>query len=163
MGRLGMKILDNLQVQWFHFILHAFLFFVFRQICVRNVHIRFEDSIQCTSRTFAAGITISQLSFRTTDAEWNSGFVDRTSDLGSVIHKLATVRVFQAYWESDSISFVSMSEERRADAFREFSCASKSLVVAPFSCAAKIKKGDDVDLSRPQYDIDISCNGVSIL
>lgn len=57
MSKLGMKIIDNLQLK------------------LVNFHVRFEDKTK--DKRYAWGITLEEIVFVTTDNEWKASFIDR--------------------------------------------------------------------------------------
>lgn len=69
------------------------------QISVKNVHIRYEDSISDPGHPFAAGLTLSELSAVSTDENWKPTFIQSTS--GNT-HKLATLAALAIYWDTDT-------------------------------------------------------------
>lgn len=70
------------------------------QISVKNVHVRYEDSISDPGHPFAAGLTLQELSAVSTDENWKPTFIQSTS-AGST-HKLATLGALALYWDTDA-------------------------------------------------------------
>ncbi|KAG9547459.1 vacuolar protein sorting-associated protein 13, partial [Aureobasidium melanogenum] len=70
------------------------------QISVKNVHVRYEDSISDPGHPFAAGLTLQELSAVSTDENWKPTFIQSTS-AGST-HKLATLGALAIYWDTDA-------------------------------------------------------------
>ncbi|KAJ5899161.1 hypothetical protein N7495_003905 [Penicillium taxi] len=69
------------------------------QISIKNVHIRYEDSISSPGHPFAVGLTLKELSAVSTDAEWNPTFIQSTSE---TTHKLAVLGALSVYWNTDA-------------------------------------------------------------
>lgn len=69
------------------------------QISVKNVHIRYEDSISDPGHPFAAGLTLQELSAVSTDENWKPTFIQSTS---GTTHKLATLGALAIYWDTDT-------------------------------------------------------------
>ena len=69
------------------------------QISVKNVHVRYEDSISDPGHPFAAGLTLSELSAVSTDENWKPTFIQSTS---GTTHKLATLGALAIYWDTDT-------------------------------------------------------------
>ncbi|KAI9821462.1 MAG: hypothetical protein M1832_003308 [Thelocarpon impressellum] len=69
------------------------------QVTVKNIHVRYEDSISTPGHPFALGITLEEFSAVSTDGEWKPAFI---SNSGGVTHKLATLGALAAYWNTDS-------------------------------------------------------------
>ncbi|OJJ49438.1 hypothetical protein ASPZODRAFT_129900 [Penicilliopsis zonata CBS 506.65] len=69
------------------------------QISIKNVHLRYEDSIASPGNPFAAGLTLKELSAVSTDPEWNPTFIQSTS---GTTHKLAVLGALAVYWNTDA-------------------------------------------------------------
>ena len=69
------------------------------QITVRNIHIRYEDSISAPGHPFAAGITLEEFSAVSTDGEWKPTYIQNSV---GVAHKLATLEALAIYFNTDS-------------------------------------------------------------
>ena len=72
------------------------------QISIKNVHIRYEDSIATPGHPFAVGLTLKEMSAVSTDGNWTPTFVQSTSDK---THKLAVLNALALYWNSDAELF----------------------------------------------------------
>ncbi|XP_063901718.1 uncharacterized protein LOC135121330 [Zophobas morio] len=88
------KIINNIQVQ----------------IC--NVHIRYEDCSSLSEECVSAGITLENLSLRTTDSNWQEKFID---SIPAITYKLLTLDNFSLYMNNKALS-VSTAD---ADGFAE--------------------------------------------
>jgi vacuolar protein sorting-associated protein 13A/C len=69
------------------------------QVTVKNIHIRYEDSISDPGHPFALGITLADFSAVSTDENWKPTFIQGSS--GST-HKLATLGSLGVYWDTDA-------------------------------------------------------------
>lgn len=69
------------------------------QVTVRNIHIRYEDSLSCPEHPFALGVTLAELSAVSTDGEWVPTFVHNSAQ---GIHKLARLDSLGIYWNTDA-------------------------------------------------------------
>ncbi|QKX55761.1 uncharacterized protein TRUGW13939_02859 [Talaromyces rugulosus] len=69
------------------------------QISIKNVHVRYEDSIASPGHPFAVGITLKELSAVSTDSAWRPTFIQSTS--GNT-HKLAVLGALAVYWNTDT-------------------------------------------------------------
>ncbi|KAG0637605.1 hypothetical protein HOY80DRAFT_1138202 [Tuber brumale] len=78
------KILDNLQ------------------ITVKNIHIRYEDSLSTPGHPFSLGFTLEEFSAVSTNENWEPNFIQ---DNVSVTHKLAKLGSLAIYWNTDSENF----------------------------------------------------------
>src|SRR6195952_309626 len=75
------KIVDNLQIR------------------VKNIHVRYEDSISAPGHPFALGLTLEEFSAISTDGEWKPTYIQ---DSAGPTHKLATLGALALYWNTDS-------------------------------------------------------------
>lgn len=92
--QLTVKIIDNLEIS------------------LKNVHIRYEDSITLPNKTLSAGITISSIALTTTDENWKESFVNRDTGKPGVdhrTHKLGQMENFGIYWIVDSEKFENLT------------------------------------------------------
>ncbi|KAF2036721.1 vacuolar protein sorting-associated protein 13 [Setomelanomma holmii] len=69
------------------------------QVTVKNIHIRYEDSISDPGHPFALGITLADFSAVSTDENWKPTFIQGNA---SSTHKLATLGSLAVYWDTDS-------------------------------------------------------------
>ncbi|OJD40388.1 vacuolar protein sorting-associated protein vps13 [Diplodia corticola] len=69
------------------------------QVSVKNVHIRYEDSLSDPGHPFALGITLDELSAVSTDENWKPTFIQSAS---TSAHKLATLGSLAVYWDTDA-------------------------------------------------------------
>lgn len=83
-GSLTTAIVDNLQVS------------------IKNIHIRYEDTIAAPGHPFALGLTLKEFSAVSTDADWRPSFVQSTS---GTTHKLAVLGELAFYWNTDATLF----------------------------------------------------------
>ena len=72
------------------------------QISIKNVHIRYEDSIATPGHPFAIGLTLKEMSAVSTDENWTPTFVQSSS---TNTHKLAVLNSLALYWNSDAELF----------------------------------------------------------
>lgn len=69
------------------------------QVTVKNIHIRYEDSIADPGHPFALGLTLADFSAISTDENWKPTFIQGTA---SSTHKLATLGSLAIYWDTDA-------------------------------------------------------------
>ena len=72
------------------------------QVSIKNVHIRYEDSVAAPGHPFAIGMTLKEMSAISTDANWTPTFIQSNSD---TTHKLAVLNSLALYWNSDVVLF----------------------------------------------------------
>lgn len=66
---------------------------------IKNIHIRYEDSISYPNYPFAIGVTLQEFSAISTDGEWKPTFIQ--SSIGST-HKLITLGALAIYWNTNT-------------------------------------------------------------
>ncbi|KAK2629859.1 hypothetical protein QTJ16_000679 [Diplocarpon rosae] len=69
------------------------------QITVKNIHVRYEDSISAPGHPFALGVTLQEFSAISTDGKWNPTYIQ---DTVGPTHKLATLGALAVYWNTDT-------------------------------------------------------------
>jgi vacuolar protein sorting-associated protein 13A/C len=69
------------------------------QITVKNIHVRYEDSISAPGHPFALGLTLQEFSAVSTDGEWKTTYIQ---DTVGPTHKLATLGALAVYWNTDT-------------------------------------------------------------
>ncbi|PWN25799.1 DUF1162-domain-containing protein [Jaminaea rosea] len=111
------------------------------QITVRNIHVRYEDSLSNPEHPFAAGFTLSEFSAVSTDANWNPTFIQNSAE---GIHKLARLESLSLYWDTDSISLSGLSDvaesKQRFDELipKEGQSPSHQYILKPVSGAGRL-------------------------
>jgi vacuolar protein sorting-associated protein 13A/C len=69
------------------------------QITVKNIHVRYEDSISAPGHPFALGLTLEEFSAISTDGEWKPTYIQ---DSSGPTHKLGTLGALAVYWNTDT-------------------------------------------------------------
>ena len=69
------------------------------QVTIKNIHIRYEDTVTDAKHPFAAGILLHELSAVSTDDKWAPTWVQSSSE---TTHKLAKLGALAVYWDTDS-------------------------------------------------------------
>jgi vacuolar protein sorting-associated protein 13A/C len=72
------------------------------QVTIKNVHIRYEDSLATPGHPFALGVTLKEMSAVSTDENWTPTFIQSTS---GTTHKLAVLNALAIYWNTDAKLF----------------------------------------------------------
>lgn len=67
------------------------------QLNIKDVHIRYEDSVSIPNHRFAFGITIDSLSAQTCDANWQPG--QSAGATSSASFKLVELQSLNVYWD----------------------------------------------------------------
>ena len=69
------------------------------QVSIKNIHIRYEDSLAAPGHPFALGLTLKEFSAVSTDQNWIPTWVQSSS---GTTHKLATLGSLAFYWNTDA-------------------------------------------------------------
>ncbi|CAK7273224.1 Vacuolar protein sorting-associated protein 13 [Sporothrix epigloea] len=69
------------------------------QITVKNIHIRYEDSISAPGHPFALGVTLEEFSAVSTDNSWRPTFIQAAT---KSTKKLVTLGALAVYWNTDT-------------------------------------------------------------
>ncbi|CZT04223.1 related to vacuolar protein sorting-associated protein VPS13 [Rhynchosporium graminicola] len=69
------------------------------QITIKNIHVRYEDSISAPGHPFALGVTLQEFSAISTDGKWKPTYIQ---DTVGPTHKLATLGALAVYWNTDT-------------------------------------------------------------
>ena len=72
------------------------------QVSIKNIHIRYEDSISAPGHPFSLGLTLQEFSAVSTDEEWRPSYIQSTS---GTTHKLAVLGALAFYWNTDAKLF----------------------------------------------------------
>ncbi|KAL7273138.1 Vacuolar protein sorting-associated protein 13 [Rhizina undulata] len=137
MESLTTKILDNLQ------------------ITVKNIHIRYEDSISTPGHPFALGFTLEEFSAVSTNDDWEPNFIQNNA---AVTHKLARLGSLAIYWNTDSEHFGGGSKTpaeiikafENLIATREYHPSIHQFVLKPVSGFGRIELNKTMRLDIPR-------------
>jgi vacuolar protein sorting-associated protein 13A/C len=113
------------------------------QITVKNIHVRYEDSISAPGHPFALGITLEEFSAISTDGEWNPTYIQTSK---GVAHKLATLGALAVYWNTDSPL---LGTGREADIPGTAEVATHEEMLSKFK--EMIVKGESPDIGSHQF------------
>ncbi|KAL9128311.1 MAG: hypothetical protein Q9217_002989 [Psora testacea] len=72
------------------------------QVSIKNIHIRYEDSIATPGHPFALGLTLQEFSAVSTDSNWKPSYIQSTS---GTTNKLAVLKALAFYWNTDDTLF----------------------------------------------------------
>lgn len=132
------------------------------QVTVKNIHVRYEDSISAPGHPFALGLTLEEFSAVSTDGQWNPAFIQHST---SVTHKLATLGALAVYWNTDTELFGSGREAApdpmpHGDMVARFRSLIRrtddvsfnhQFILKPVSGQAKIEISKSGDIRVPRY------------
>lgn len=112
------------------------------QITVKNIHVRYEDSISAPGHPFALGLTLQEFSAVSTDGNWTPTYIQNSV---GVAHKLATLEALAVYWNTDSSL---LGTGREAD-IEGAETASHGVMMTKFK--EMIVKGEDPHTAGHQF------------
>ena len=72
------------------------------QVSIKNIHVRYEDSIATPGHPFALGLTLREFSAVSTDGNWKPSYIQSTS---GTTNKLAVLNALAFYWNTDATLF----------------------------------------------------------
>ncbi|OBT96470.1 hypothetical protein VE01_05675 [Pseudogymnoascus verrucosus] len=113
------------------------------QITVKNIHVRYEDSISAPGHPFALGVTLEGFSAVSTDGEWNPTYIQNSV---GVAHKLATLEALAVYFNTDTKL---MGTGREAQVPQDAEVLSHEEMMEQFS--KLIVKGEQSDDTEHQF------------
>lgn len=118
------------------------------QIDIKNVYIRYSDSISSTSK-FAFGIVLNELKAVTCDELWNENFIEEST----IMHKLVEVKDFRVFMDYD----LSEGTESSSAAVEEFQSEIEHRFLLPktsLRLQATVNKKSG-DFSMPQVGLEV--------
>lgn len=154
------KIVDNLQIK------------------VKNIHVRYEDSISAPGHPFSLGLTLEQFSAISTDGEWKPTYIQ---DSAGPTHKLATLGALAVYWNTDTsllgtgreaeVPGVDVaSHEEMLEKFKEMivkgedpDTANHQFILKPVSGSAKIAIDKSGKIDRPHIKAGLSFDEIGLV
>lgn len=85
------------------------------QVVIKNIHVRFEDNKSHPQNPFALGLTLSNLSAVSTDANWVEAFIE---DPKAPTHKLLKLDSLAVYWTPNSESLMNLPQSEFISRFK---------------------------------------------
>ncbi|KAI8957626.1 vacuolar protein sorting-associated protein 13 [Daldinia sp. FL1419] len=148
------------------------------QVTVKNIHVRYEDSISAPGHPFALGVTLAEFSAVSTDGEWKPTFIQNST---KTTHKLATLGALAIYWNTDSTLLgpgreVDRGEEhiRHEDMIKSFkemigkgnntpSLVDHQFILKPVSGQAKIELDKTGDIHVPKFKASLLFDEIGVV
>ena len=125
------------------------------QIKIGDIHIRYEDNISC-STPFAFGITLSNFSVHTTDANWQKTLIAQSM---TEIYKVAQLESLAVYMNCDCKLFQEYKQDNYHAMFKE-SIASKTtkpsdydFILGPITSEARLIMNPDPETNDIPFSI----------
>ncbi|OTA53000.1 vacuolar protein sorting-associated protein 13 [Hypoxylon sp. EC38] len=147
------------------------------QVTVKNIHVRYEDSISAPGHPFALGMTLAEFSAVSTDGEWNPTFIQNSTE---TTHKLATLGALAVYWNTDTALLGPGREVSTEDreiphndmmkSFKEMirkgddaSSADHQFILKPVSGQAKIELDKTGDIHVPKFKASLLFDEIGVV
>ncbi|KAJ9050363.1 Vacuolar protein sorting-associated protein 13 [Entomophthora muscae] len=144
-NQLITKIVDNLQVT------------------IKNIHLRYEDTLSNKTQPFAIGLTLSEISAISTDENWLEATTNQSSE---IIRKLLTLRSLSVYWDTDARSLggrpieeaieIFMNEIPKADGISEH-----QFILKPVSASGKLVLNQKYQQDKPKATAGLDFDEIS--
>lgn len=141
------------------------------QISVRNIHVRYEDSVTNPSSPFSIGVTLENLSAKSTDENWVPAIVSSSVQL---VHKLMKLDSLALYWNTnDDFGKLPTNEDWVNQAkggiatrtSKHFSPPGFKYILQPISATTKVKMNvkPGSDLSIPKIFFSLVLQEISLV
>ncbi|KAF5020391.1 hypothetical protein F66182_7578 [Fusarium sp. NRRL 66182] len=147
------------------------------QVTVKNIHIRYEDSISAPGHPFALGVTLEEFSAVSTDGQWKPTFIQ---DSNTVTHKLATLGALAVYWNTDSSLFgtgreastssqQALPHDEMVEKFQEMigkdaqKNANHQFILKPVNGQAKIELDKSGDIKVPKFKANLLFEEIGVV
>jgi vacuolar protein sorting-associated protein 13A/C len=123
------------------------------QITVKNIHIRYEDSISTPGHPFSLGFTLEEFSAISTNESWEPDFIQGHVEIS---HKLAKLGSLAIYWNTDSEHYTGKSHQEVVEAFKgliatsENTAAGNQFVLKPVNGIGRIEMNKTSNIDRPK-------------
>lgn len=138
------------------------------QLNIKDVHIRYEDSITIPDRPYCCGLTIESLTAQSCDSNWMPGFTANWAQNQATfkVVELNSLSVYLDPLEGDEI-FSTLESNELAEAIEKLkSKANHEFIINPVSAQAKLKRDrSETPLrtrNRPRLTCDLLWNDVSL-
>ncbi|OTB04915.1 hypothetical protein M426DRAFT_11269 [Hypoxylon sp. CI-4A] len=147
------------------------------QVTVKNIHVRYEDSISAPGHPFALGVTLGEFSAVSTDGEWKPTFIQNST---KTTHKLATLGALAVYWNTDATLLGpgrevdkgdhSMPHDQMIQHFKEMigkgddtPTADHQYILKPVSGQAKLELDKTGDVHVPKFKASLLFDEIGVV
>ncbi|KAK8753079.1 hypothetical protein OTU49_002398 [Cherax quadricarinatus] len=128
------------------------------QVTIRDIHIRYEDSVSCSSAPFAAGVTLHDLSMKSTNSDWKPCL-----DTDKLIYKLNSLDSLGIYWNPNAelLSELNQSKEKTVQCLTSLIAAQEHLpqgmkyIIGPICSIAKLQIDSKPEDDEPSFSIPV--------
>ncbi|KRX75548.1 Vacuolar protein sorting-associated protein 13A, partial [Trichinella sp. T6] len=141
------------------------------QVTIRNIHIRYEDCFSNVERRFAAGLTLHQLCFQTTDEDWKPCIL---KELKKIIYKATEMKSFAIYWNWNCQLLSNLDDLEQLKVAMKKGISRKGYIpeefyyiLAPISIGAYLKlntkpEADGTNFSVPKFFVAIEIDELTL-
>ena len=147
------------------------------QVTVKNIHIRYEDSISAPGHSFALGLTLEEFSAVSTDGKWEPTFIQNSD---AITHKLAKLGALAVYWNTDTDLIGTgreatdpdhemISHDEMAAKFKSMigsddeSTKNHQYILKPVSGQAKIEMDKSGDIKVPKFKANLLFEEIGVV
>ncbi|KAI8503102.1 Vacuolar protein [Branchiostoma belcheri] len=138
------------------------------QIKIRDIHIRYEDTVTFPGKPFSVGVTLQNLSFQTTDQNWKPCIL-KDSDI--IIYKLVSLDSLALYWNVNSATFADMEKKSLLTTMRKTIASTQSYpkgfeyVLRPIVLTSqlKINPKPETNLSMPKVFVNVTLKEIGLV
>ncbi|XP_019622240.1 PREDICTED: vacuolar protein sorting-associated protein 13C-like [Branchiostoma belcheri] len=138
------------------------------QIKIRDIHIRYEDTVTFPGKPFSVGVTLQNLSFQTTDQNWKPCIL-KDSDI--IIYKLVSLDSLALYWNVNSATFADMEKKSLLTTMRKTIASTQTYpkgfeyVLRPIVLTSqlKINPKPETNLSMPKVFVNVTLKEIGLV
>ncbi|XP_035670900.1 vacuolar protein sorting-associated protein 13C-like isoform X6 [Branchiostoma floridae] len=138
------------------------------QIKIRDIHIRYEDTVTFPGKPFSVGVTLQNLSFQTTDQNWKPCIL-KDSDI--IIYKLVSLDALAVYWNVNSPSFANKDKKDLLSTMRKTIASTQAqpkgfeYVLRPIVLTSqlKINPKPETNLSMPKVFVNVTLKEIGLV
>ncbi|CAH1251543.1 VPS13A [Branchiostoma lanceolatum] len=138
------------------------------QIKIRDIHIRYEDTVTFPGKPFSLGVTLANLSFQTTDQNWKPCIL-KDSDI--IIYKLVSLDALAVYWNVNTASFANMDKKELQTTMRKTIASTQThpkgfeYVLRPIVLTShlKINPKPESNLSMPKVFVNVTLKEIGLV
>ncbi|TFK30442.1 vacuolar protein sorting-associated protein vps13 [Coprinopsis marcescibilis] len=133
------------------------------QVTVKNIHIRYEDSISVPGHPFAAGITLGGFTAVSVNDQWQPVFIESTA---GAIHKLAKLESLAMYFDTDAQSMAGLPSKEAIKTFTEMihddGRWSHQYILKPVSGEGRIIVNHKIDRNTPRFNVELLFDDIGV-
>ncbi|XP_005929273.1 vacuolar protein sorting-associated protein 13C isoform X1 [Haplochromis burtoni] len=137
------------------------------QVNISSIHLRYEDDLSDPQRPLSMGVTLSELSLKTTDATWKECILNEAA---KIIYKLGSLKSLCAYWNVNSPIFYKGSWEDIVGQLKSGICTKDQelphyqYIFKPIFASAKIciNPSAELELKSPKADLQLEVQSIAI-